>query len=497
MKESMNLGPVELSYVAAVRGLQPRTPGQPFTYVRLRSEQPEFLICLAASNPEGQFVFAFDHADEAATARALMDERDVKNVQMIEASCETFAAAVDQGKVKISHFDYICVDASTLALSDYERAALIQLAERNLTPQGLMAVRYQPQARQDDHLGYLLSQYGPELSPEQMDEFIGEMQALGGYCFSRSGALRAAFEVAKASRSLRPLETCLGRLASGSATVDMFKAMSGKKLMYVGDGSITDNFLELSTPPSAHDLLVQLQNTVLYEAIKDFATDRVTRTDLWCRTDAVTTESLVARFNDFTFGMADTTQAKSSSITRNGRTFDLTLPVFDKLIQMMLVMPISIGDFIEQHKHSGLSANDAVNAVQFLVALGVASPMRDSYAGYQQADYYYPRVANPFNRATMALPLRSGGMMVASAVVGRPLICSEREAVVLQAVTRSGITNSAGYLLPELERLSRDPSLSASVLGGKMPNDSLAQSMIREICTDRMTHWYALGILSA
>ena len=77
--------PVSLSYAAALRGVLPRRPGEAFTYAVLGGAEPNLLVGLAASNPEGQFYgFVPDEAAlQAITAQA--QSCDVGNVTFLIA----------------------------------------------------------------------------------------------------------------------------------------------------------------------------------------------------------------------------------------------------------------------------------------------------------------------------------------------------------------------------------------------------------------------------
>ena len=55
MNPDLDFSPAPLSYVAALRGIRPRKPGDRFAYAEIACNDPERLICLAASNPEGHF----------------------------------------------------------------------------------------------------------------------------------------------------------------------------------------------------------------------------------------------------------------------------------------------------------------------------------------------------------------------------------------------------------------------------------------------------------
>ena len=55
MNSKQSSSPVSLSYVAALRGVRPRRPGETFAYADVACADTDLLTCLAASNPEERF----------------------------------------------------------------------------------------------------------------------------------------------------------------------------------------------------------------------------------------------------------------------------------------------------------------------------------------------------------------------------------------------------------------------------------------------------------
>ncbi|MBI1273640.1 MAG: hypothetical protein GC131_06115 [Alphaproteobacteria bacterium] len=501
MKESLDLGPVELSYAAALRGVQPRVPGQAFTYARFCAGAAEDMLCLAASNPEGKFFFFLEDENEAAAARSLAQQGVVTNAA-IAAGHPAGVLEQQQGATPpLPRLDYLCCDDTALSLTDADREALFTLSAATLGPQGLFACRYRPFARQDESLRYLINVLEPLLEESQKMEFVQELQALGGRYFARVPAARALLDKALAEgKPEHLLESATGAVVS--ATMGTMQALLPRQMMYVGDASIASNYMDLSTPEAAHALLLKMKDSVMYEPAKDFAADRSSRTDIWCPLAAALTGNPAALFNGFFFGSPAPGDAIPPRITVNGRTYDLTTPLHARLIKLMRIMPITIGDFLH-HEDSRDAAGqlfapmDVVAAVHLLVALGVATPMRATYTGYTDADYGRPCLAGPFNRAFWRDGTGARARLAASTVTGRAIRMDAREALVLQALTAGGFEGSAHVLLPALQKLASDPTQSMAVLGGQMPDEDVAANLISDVCERDLVGWYAFGVLAA
>src|ERR1700722_18558646 len=94
MNPDFDFNPIQLSYVAALRGIHPRQPEDKFNYAILDCRDTNRLICLAASNPEGRFCGFVKEESVAKQAQNLAKERTVNNVMIVSTSFDTLLAEV-------------------------------------------------------------------------------------------------------------------------------------------------------------------------------------------------------------------------------------------------------------------------------------------------------------------------------------------------------------------------------------------------------------------
>lgn len=498
MKQDLGFGPIELRYAAALRGVRPRRAEEPFTYARLGAMDAEEMVCLAASNPEGRFHLLFATAEDAADARQLADQRGVANVAFASGSVREILEGFRADRILLPKFDYLCVDESASGYHAEERADIFELAAATVADGGQFVTRYRPCAKQDDALRFLVSEFGPELTDEQKAGFLAELRDLGATFFARAGQAGAALGRALAEKTP---DDFLGQWGAAdpvpSATLATIVGMAARGFAYAGDAHIPANYLELCTPAATHEPLLKLRAHILYEPIKDFATDHVVRTDIWVRQPVGLSDHPAELFGGFTYGLAGDGAAAPRQVKTPGKNVDLTGPLFDGLFSLMAIMPITVGDFVHHETGKGFDPVEVVGAIQLLVALGLVLPMRASYTGQSSADMNHPRLAGSYNRALCRDALDGNEAMVASVVAGRGIRLGRREALVLQAVDRGGMAESAGVLLPELQRLAHDPVKAQTVLQGQEPTPETAMNIIVDVCTRDMIGWYALGILAA
>ena len=67
----------------------------------------------------------------------------------------------------------------------------------------------------------------------------------------------------------------------------------------------------------------------------------------------------------------------------------------------------------------------------------------------------------------------------------------------MQALDRAGLANSVSALLPELERLAKNPALAAYVTDLAEPTATSAHDMIEDTVSRSIVQWYAYGLLEA
>jgi hypothetical protein len=488
MLQNLDLGPVELRYVASLRGIVPPLPETRFHYARLGGVNVDQALCLAASNPEGRFYFILGDSAEVIAANQRVKTLHLDHCHFL-----------GHDEIALPPLDYLCVDLSQpSALIDRNQACA--LAQKTLRPNGLFVCRYAPFAAGQSALEFMVAEFAPELSPDKADEFLHELKMLGQLYFGRHAAAGNALNTALGSQ--KPQEF-LGAHGFGqdpqSEAVSMIATMSSKGFDFVGDGSITANYLELMVPQPTQEVLYSLRSHLLYEAIKDFATARDLRTDIWVRQPAQMSASLSELFGPLYVGLLTPREALPPKIRLNGQTLDLSTPLMQKLLEVMSILPLTVGDFLSHPEGEGLAPADVVMAMHALIAFGVAAPMRSTFTGFGEIDHHYPRLAGGYNQQYQTTAMQHDSVLLASPVAGRPIILALPEALILQAVGRAGLADAPEILLPELQRIAGIPALSPYLFDPKQgaPAADFAETMVRDICERDMIAWYRLGVLDA
>lgn len=478
------LAPARISYVAALFGLAPRPTETHFTYAQIGCATVEDFLCLAASNPEGRFT-AVVQPTALGAAEAQAGKRRVSNA--------TFVISTQA----LSDLDYLVVD-TTATDTGLTRSEIATLAGRALRPSGILVYRYKAYPNADETLRFIVNEFAPEMNVDQSRVFLTELKALGSRYFAQHPI--AAATLSKAIAQDMPDEffsTCDTGTPSVSGSFDTLVAMQTNGLSYAGDAEIRNNYIAFSAPVESHPILDACRTNHLFEPLKDFVLQRLERCDIWVRNPVEQTDSLPALYNGFTFGIPLSREQIPAEITINHVTVDLTKAPYADLIDMMTTMPISVGDFLHQPQGQNVNPVDVIGAIQVLVALGLASPMRSSYAGQDKASTDYPQWATGFNSSLQDTQVSTVNVLLASPVMGTGLTVSARDALVIQAINRVGMKDSVSALLPELQRVANDPALASQIMDTAEPTAETAHNMIVEVVNRSMIQWVTYGLLAA
>jgi len=491
-----SFSPSPLSYVAALRGIKPHTPGSAFAYAVVNCRVPDMLIAMAASNPEGRFYGLMADAVLCGASGEQARTRQVGNVSFICATPAQALALVSSKPDTLPPLDYVCCDESEAPLVSAERTAFYDFATKTLRPGGLLATNYRPSPTADGVLKFLVREFAPEMNAEQACSFLLELKKLGKFFFKENAVLAAKLDQAIVRNMPDDFFGLFDDGSAGSSTFDTMVGLIPRGFTFVGDSSISASYIEMSVPPEAQPIIVECRSNQLYEPIKDFAQNRSIRGDIWCKEPAVRTADLSELFGGFSFGITVPREKVPSEIEVQGKTIALSTPFYEKLIDLMTLMPVGIGDILAHPSTENFVPQDVVDAVQVIIACGIGRPMRGLYRATNINSISQPRLVGSFNKYLDKASLTGHEMPLASPVLGDAMTLSPRDALVMQALVRAGLANSVAALLPELQRLALNPAQAARVMDAE-PTEEIARQMIEDAVSESIVQWYAYGLLEA
>ncbi len=496
MKPQPTFSPVSLRYIAALRGVKPKRAGQGFAYAEAMCRDAEKLICLAASNPEGRFYgFVANDAARRASEEAAL-QRGTFNIVFLVGSPTEIMTRLASGSSLPPMLDYLCCDESEAPLPAAERAALFELANKRLNQGGLFTTSYRAYDREDGALRFLVRTLAPEMNDNQQQEFLAEIKRLGISYLAQHSDVMASLNDAIIKGAPQNFFALYTDAPASSATAETMLAMGAQGMAYGGDALLTSNFVELAIPVEAQELVVSCRNSVFYEPIKDFALNRTVRSDIWVKEPAEHSTNPAELFGGFAYGITMQRDQIPTSYAAQGKVINLSSPLYTKLIDLMSVLPVGVGDVLSHPAGQGEQPEKILEALQILVACGIASPMRGQTNAVNNSSVAQPRLVGNFNRYLDKTDLTDKTVWMASQVMGCGVSLSAREALVMQALNRAGLSNSVSALMPELRRIA-ETSGAASVIQSTEPTAEMAHSLICDVVKESLPQWYAFALLEA
>jgi hypothetical protein len=255
--------------------------------------------------------------------------------------------------------------------------------------------------------------------------------------------------------------------------------------------------MELSLVPEAQQIIEKCTEHPLYEPLKDYALARQVRSDVWCRPPQQAGASMGELFGGFVYGITLAKDKIPETIVVPGTTISLATPLFQKLIGLLTLMPASVGDFLSHPDGKGYAPSEVVGALQILIACGIARPMRGGNPSSNLKNIDNPKLVGSFNRYLDKIPVTGAETWFASPVLGSGIALSPRDTLVMQALDRAGLADSVSALMPELERLSKNPAAASRIMDSTEPTAEMAHSMIEDAVSRSILKWYAYGLLEA
>ncbi len=477
--------PVQLSYIAGLRGLRPRLPGEPFAYAELNVRQPQRLLALAACNPEGRF-FGFSR-DAALIAQAQSDssKHSVTNIEWHALSLDALAQAMQNGAIMLPACDYVVHDSAgnSAPNEDY-----FSVATQLLSEGGLLATHYDvalDTARKTALTATLtiLASEAPRDAIAPWLTLILDLALAGKPAITWADAARTA----ATAGNLQAFAAALGQAGMGTGTLNALANGRKAGLHLLGQGEIRHNFLELSAPAQTHTQLVAHSTHYAFELLKDLACGHEQRCDIWSKEPALRTDNIVTRFGGFNFTI--TAETVPAEVMLASQTLNFRGPIFSKIIKALQEMPHTIGDLLHRPEFAGMDATDIVGALHQLLAAKIAFAARASMASFK-GNVTQPKWQGSYN-AVYRQHTPFADCLIASISLGWPLLLPATTTLALAAFERGG----AGRVLEEITTaLGQWQDLPEAQLLGPLADIHSREQIAIDLAQQVTEHWLMRAI---
>jgi SAM-dependent methyltransferase len=493
------LAPTYLQFVLQSESLRGPALGPGATYCELGCGQGFGTTLLAAANPHLRF-WGFDfNPAQIANARRLAEDTGLTNVTFEDYSFEQAGALPDDALPK---FDVVALHGIYAWISPENRRCIVEFIDRRLKPGGLVYVSYNcmPGWAAMAPLQRLFREHAdrqPDRSDQQMQAalaFAGRLKDAGSAYFSANPSLAARMEKLPTHSWNYLAHEYLNRHWHPLYHLDVAREMEGARLSYACSATISDNIDAAWLPPAAKALLAETRDRAWAETIRDFASNRQFRRDLFLR--GVTPIGVLEqkeRLGGLRFALA---------LPRESVSFKFAAPVGDVTGQDAIYRPIA--DALASQPMTaqevaalpGLGGQPwavVVQALSLLLHGGQIHPLPYDAGGEVGAS------ARRFNRAVVARARRGEVLpYVAAPATGSGVSASFADLVGLGAVLdNSDVTpaEAASYAWTAMEQTGQRMMKDGKTLQSRDENVQELEGQVRKFFAEKLPVWRQLGVL--
>ncbi len=389
--------PAFMDLACLIRGVQPPDRETGWTYCDLGCGQGTTCLLLAAANPDGVFIGIDFNPAHIARARELARLAGLANVTFIEASFETLAADPSS----LPEFDYVALHGIYSWVSDASRRAIVALLSARLKPGGLAYVSYNVMPGWNAVAPFQrlflehsrLTGIGSERGIAEAIAFAEKLRAVGAPGLGDPEVLpRLRKELEKGNLSYLAHEYLNGHWRP-LYHADVVRGLAEAKLAFVANGTILDNYAELSLTAEQREVLTGIADPVMREMLRDFLGVRAFRRDLYMRgARRLDARRRDARLNEVSLALVVGPSGIRREITVPIGKAELEPGLYGPVLDALSKEPMRLGDLI---KLPGIRSREEPKALEIagmLVGSGQALPIAGSRPKAEIACRQYNRM---------------------------------------------------------------------------------------------------------
>ncbi|MEA2951062.1 MAG: hypothetical protein QOJ96_582 [Alphaproteobacteria bacterium] len=487
--------PSHMAFAALLMGRSPGRAYRPKRVLELGFGQGFGLSLLAAANPDIAFEGYDFNPEHVAHARRLIQDAELQNVTVTETSFEEAAARGGDNDL-----DVIAVHGILSWVDAVAGDAIVAIARQRLQPDGMMYVSYNcmpgwaPLApiRQfmlqvkHRHAGRSERQLGLAL------DLITKLKAGNAHYFlANPSAAQHLEQMLKLDRVYLAHEY-LDEHWKLFQFSDMVTMLGAAKLAFLASATLPENLDQYAVPAALSELVAQTDDPILKETIRDYASNKRFRRDLFARGSASLTSTEHRRLlTELKFALV--MPRDQVSLQFGGPLTMLTgVPeLYAPLLDLLASKNASFDELMEVFPRSG-KPGILLDCLGLLVHSGQVLPI----VGGEAAD---AGPAQRFNRAVVK-SLKAGRIYnaLASPVTRTGIGVGEVELLALAAVfdnQAEDVETAARYALSLLVGMGKRP-----INDGKLVDDDgealkLLEERLRVPLQDRVPIWRRLGVL--
>ena len=410
------LAPSSLAFAALLGRIAPPAFDAPFTYYELGCGQGETSAVLAAANPQGRFTGVDFNPTHIHHARALARDAGIDNLEFLEKSFAELAA------LELPDADVVALHGVWSWVSAENRAHIVEFIRRRLKPGGLALVSYNalPGMSQVAPLRRLLADHAAAGAGEvvarvgQAVEFARRLEQAGALYFAASPVARQRLALLAGQDRRYLAHEYFNASWEPFYHADVARELAQAKLGFAAPAAALDSFDQFVLRPEAAKLVAEAPDRTTAETIKDFARNRVFRSDLFTRgAPQAAPPALEAALDAMRFSLARPRAQCRLSMQATAGEIKLDEAAHAPVLDALARGPVTFRALLETPEGARLGRRALRQALFALAALGNVAPALPVEGEAARRG----RTAR-FNAAALARPVLSEYVVLASPVLG-------------------------------------------------------------------------------
>ncbi|MCB9643762.1 MAG: methyltransferase regulatory domain-containing protein [Myxococcales bacterium] len=425
--------PMLLDYAALCRGYLPLREEEGFTFCELGCGHGMTTSVLAAANPHGEFYANDFNPHHVSTARYVVQEAGLQNVDFYDDSFQDFA------KADLPTFDYIVLHGVYSWVAERERKAIQAFIEKKLKPGGVVYISYNtlPGWAPLMPMRHLMVQFAQRSNastwPQKVEDAYREIKALANNdirFFETNPAARQWISDIEGSDLHYLPHEYLNADWQPMHFSQVARELAEAKLSYLGPATQLDQLDFLNLHNSAIDELAAIQDVPFREDLRDFYVNRRFRKDIFARgLFPLPDGEQMERLYRVPFALAVARNTVSLEHRFSIGVLTLLAHVYEPIIDFLAEKTATLGDLVAMMQAKDVEASQVHQAVRLLTGLGYTQPLLSEHGYATRKDS-----ADRFNAMCMQRSRFVGQFnYLASPMTGGPVFLSRVSQLLLRA----------------------------------------------------------------
>lgn len=491
------MAPSHLAFAAMVFGSTPDAAIHPKRYLELASGQGLGTCLLAAANPCTEFVGIDFNSAQTVNARRLAATAGLTNVQFFDWS---FQETLTKPEFRQGEFDVIALHGVYSWITPKNRAAIVEILNRQLKPGGLVYISYNcmpgwAALAPIQHLIRELAARNPERSDRQISNsvrFLTTLKDGGAMYFTANPAVGKRLDQLATLDPKYLAHEYLNANWYPLYSADVAAELRGAKLSFMGSAVLSDGIDAVSVPPGLRTTVQGADDPEWIETIRDYVTNRRFRRDIFARgISKLASIEHRRRLLQTAFTLALPVSETSLKFSSPVGDYEGAAEVYRPLIEAIAKGPTTIAQLAQLPATQSAGVAGLLQALAILVSSGQIFPL----LGTQPIDY---DAAHRFNRAiTGELRLGRPVHYLAAPLAGSGIYASSIDLYALAAAQQQmeHPDEAATHALSIMAGLGQRPLKDGiPILDDDRARTHLANEL-KPVLTNKLPLWKQLGVL--